>query len=801
MSLKNLLLFSILLIAAKSFGQQPDSLINLFGEKFPQESVYIHFDKQAYSAGETIWFKAYLKSGFLPSAISHNFFAELYDEHGRLLQQKIYPLYEATAAGNFDLPDSLAGSSVTIRGYTSWQLNFDTAFLFTKNIQLINSRPIDPVRQFKPAVTKLRFFPEGGNLVAGLESVLAFNAVDENENPVNIAGDITDQDGKFISGFSASHDGMGQVNFQPQRAAIYFANWTDVSGKLNHTALPAVSTQGVVLHCMLTKNNLVYVLRRSDSVAAVVKKMHVLAHMNQQVVYKATINMEDDNITSGIIPITIVPTGILTITVLDDNWQSLAERIVFINNRDFSFDANINVTSIDMRKRAKNIIEIEVPDTLRTNLSLSVTDIDAAVNFAEADNIFSAFFLRNELRGKIINPAFYFSSDADSVKKFLDLVMLTHGWRRFEWNDILTRKGPVIKYQPENFLSIRADLTVPKHYRFQSNESVNLILEGADSSKYYLSLPVRNDASVYGDGFVFYDTVKIYYQFAKDRDLRNRAELRFAGPIKRKFKGIDIKPSAIISADFDTVQSTRIRFFAEEAERIKPLLSKKYKQLETITIRAKRNARVQQLDKNYTSGLFSGGDAYSYDLESENNNSFTYMNIFEYLQGKVAGLSINRNGSDYTASWRGDNTAFFVDEFPVDLKEVEFIPVTQIAYVKVFRPPFMGAAGAAGGAVAIYTKKGAGSDPRSAKGLEKGFIVGYNPPKEFYSPDYSKASVLDEVPDLRTTLYWTPYILTDAVNRKARIEFYNNDVSKKLKAVLEGMNEEGKMVHIEKIIE
>ncbi|MEZ5027340.1 MAG: hypothetical protein R2765_00985 [Ferruginibacter sp.] len=50
-------------------------------------------------------------------------------------------------------------------------------------------------------------------------------------------------------------------------------------------------------------------------------------------------------------------------------------------------------------------------------------------------------------------------------------------------------------------------------------------------------------------------------------------------------------------------------------------------------------------------------------------------------------------------------------------------------------------------------------------------------------------------------LLWKPYIITNKENNKTTISFYNNDISNRLKIVLEGMNEDGKLIHIEKIIE
>ncbi|HEY1200068.1 MAG TPA: hypothetical protein VGE79_03755, partial [Niastella sp.] len=126
------------------YAQQIDSMVNLYGERFPQEKIYVHFDKPAYNTGETMWFKSYLYAGILPSPISRNFYAELLDQNGKVLQQKIMPIYESSSAGHFDLPANLP-PTVVFRAYTTWMLNFDTAFLFTKTIRILNKTvPVAP---------------------------------------------------------------------------------------------------------------------------------------------------------------------------------------------------------------------------------------------------------------------------------------------------------------------------------------------------------------------------------------------------------------------------------------------------------------------------------------------------------------------------------------------------------------------------------------------------------------------------------------------------------------------------------
>jgi len=127
--------------------------------------------------------------------------------------------------------------------------------------------------------------------------------------------------------------------------------------------------------------------------------------------------------------------------------------------------------------------------------------------------------------------------------------------------------------------------------------------------------------------------------------------------------------------------------------------------------------------------------------------------------------------------------------------------MNDIAYIKVFRPPFFGGSGGSpGGAVVIYTRKGGDIKSTPGKGIAFKFLEGYAEHKEFYSPDYSKQTDLS-TPDVRTTIYWNPYLLTDAAKKKVSIEFYNNDLSKKLRLVLCGMNSEGKLTYIEKMID
>jgi hypothetical protein len=226
---------------------------------------------------------------------------------------------------------------------------------------------------------------------------------------------------------------------------------------------------------------------------------------------------------------------------------------------------------------------------------------------------------------------------------------------------------------------------------------------------------------------------------------------------------------------------------------------KKTQMLQEVVVKGKIRSEKDKLDDQYANGLFKGGDGYSFDPANDPFASSAYS-IFTYLQGKVPGLMINTSGGTPSLTWRGGAPGLYLDEMPTDAEQIQNIPMTDVAYIKVFRPPFMGSGGGNGG-IAIYTKRGGGASTANIKGLESSAILGYSELKEFSSPNYAVESPLDAVDDLRTTLYWKPYILLDKITKRATIQFYNNDITKKLRVTIEGVTETGKLTHTEEIIQ
>ena len=88
-------LFFPLLLSA----QKLDSMLNIYANNYPQEKIHLQLDKNLYRPGETVWFKAYIFTGADPSMLSRNFYAELSDPSGRILERKVYPVTEFEHGG------------------------------------------------------------------------------------------------------------------------------------------------------------------------------------------------------------------------------------------------------------------------------------------------------------------------------------------------------------------------------------------------------------------------------------------------------------------------------------------------------------------------------------------------------------------------------------------------------------------------------------------------------------------------------------------------------------------------------
>jgi hypothetical protein len=207
--------------------------------------------------------------------------------------------------------------------------------------------------------------------------------------------------------------------------------------------------------------------------------------------------------------------------------------------------------------------------------------------------------------------------------------------------------------------------------------------------------------------------------------------------------------------------------------------------------------------------LFSAGGGTGFALDVlHDEKAWTKPDIYQYLMTEMPNLIIGRYNiiEGRTITYNGRQALIYIDEHEMTANDLENLSLSNVAYIKLI-PHYVGSGPDGNGpgfkpALSVYTKKGDDMIDRRPTAKDFGFIkiAGYTPIKEFYLPDYEQNNTSSGT-DARTTLLWMPYILTDKTNNKIPVVFYNNDFTKKMRIVLEGVNDEGKMIRIEKIIE
>lgn len=798
---KKILSFFLLLFGYyySSSQQLYDSLLNESNSLYPQEKIYMQLDKSYYNPGETIWFKAYLMSGNMPSPISNTLYAELINEKGIVLQRKSMPILEAGAASHFDLKDAGNSTKVYIRAYTSWMLNFDSSFLYVKPVNTI--RPASGADKINgPASYSLFLFPEGGDLVENVESRVAFKTNNQDGKPFAINGIIVDGQGKTVTDFHSTHRGMGYFNISVREAENYKAIWKDPAGEQHETILPNAKRRGATISIHPTKGKLLYTIARPENAPDEFKEFTVLAQMNHQTVYAARINLVKKTSTSAPIPTDSLPDGIIQITLFNKLQQPVAERIAFINNNSYFFMTDLHMPVKNTNPRGKNVLQVDVGGRLKSNLSISVTDAELDIIEDSKENIFSQLLLTSDLKGYVYDPAYYFSADEDSIKQQLDLVMMTNGWRRFKWENLLASQWPLIKYPPDKYLSVQGNIFGLNPSQL-TGKSLTGILQASDKTgSTFLNIPVNKDGSFQLNGLYFFDTVKLFYQLNDDKNktLTSRASFSF---INSLVKSPPVSSNAFSNLFFSPAlpQSTLAKRIQQYELYVMQAKNQRIKLLENVTVKSKPVSAAEKLEKEYVTGLFNSGNARVFAVEDD-PFAQSSQTVLEYLRGKVAGLQISVDGmTGGSITRRGSVTDVFLNEMNTEIDVLQSTPMSDVALIKVFDPPFFGSfGGGAGGAVAVYTKKGR-SNNNNAKGLEATTLQGYSAIKEFYVPDYETDNTA--VADYRSTLYWNPFLLMDAGNRRIMIPFYNNDPGKKIRVVIEGINEEGKLTREEKYFE
>lgn len=432
------ILLGVCLMPFVAYSQQPiDSVVNSFREQYsswPSDLIYFQTSKDVYETGEDLWFKAYQLDAqtFGLSDKSKTLYLQMIGPTDSVVWQEKYPVENGIASGHIFVNDELPEGDYFIEGYTRY------SFYKNDTIGIIPTRKIKIVRNISHAVAteilpdsafRFEMFPEGGNLVSGISSQLAFKATDGRGNPVSVKGTIY-QDGEPLIEMQSIHDGMGSLVFTPFEDKNYRIELTN--GK--HYTLPPVYPEGMVLQLSRQdKTHLDFIVTQNSRLPY--QEIYLMGQMRGMVCCMARGTLRDSLEVS--IPLdNFLYQGIAEFTLFNGLMQPVAERLVYVHpERMLHITAELDKKSFSTRE--KGTLNIRVTDEagkpVRANIGISVYD-QAYMNPADPVNISNYCYLLSQVRGKIYNSSYYFDKKNTGRLEALDLLLLTQGWRRYVWD-------------------------------------------------------------------------------------------------------------------------------------------------------------------------------------------------------------------------------------------------------------------------------------------------------------------------------------------------------------------------------
>ncbi|RYG23451.1 MAG: hypothetical protein EOO01_44255, partial [Chitinophagaceae bacterium] len=283
-------LSALFLIAFFSFSslqsQTPESGLQNLKAKYELEKIFIHYDKESYVAGETIWFKAYLMAGFYPANYSTTIYVCLLNDSGTIVKQQFLPIIGSAAAGSIELSKDVAQGTYTIQAYTKRLRNFGSAYFYNKQVAVYNptltsTKPARPVN-----TPNVYFLPEGGDMVAGVSNTVAFKAVDEYGGPVTVEGEIKNNNGELFTKFESVHDGMGKFQLSPFAGETYYADVIINNSLKMKIDLPRAKLSGIVFQVSTVADKTNFFISRDKVANEQLQPAYLLAVMENEVVFK-----------------------------------------------------------------------------------------------------------------------------------------------------------------------------------------------------------------------------------------------------------------------------------------------------------------------------------------------------------------------------------------------------------------------------------------------------------------------------------------------------------------------------------
>ncbi len=749
----------------RSFNQHHQSLI--------QEKIFVHTDKSFYVAGEIVWFKLYIvnASTNAPLELSKVAYVEILDSANKhLLQAKIF-LTDAEGNGSFYLPVNLNSGNFKFRAYTNWMKNFSPDYFFEKNITIVNIQKRIELTALKN-VNKpdIQFFPEGGNMVNNILCKIAFKGTDQFGKSINFEGFVIDNNDTLLS-FKPQHAGMGFFSFTPLSNHSYKAFIQTDSGKKIITELPPIYNSGYVMNLSDSAGKILVTVQ-SGILSA--KEIYLFAH-TREIVKVAEHGILQNGKAIFLFDKEKLGDGISHITIFNDQKQPVCERLYF-KKPSKQLEVKINTDQQVYAIRKKINLSIGVADTKlksdSASLSMTIFRMDSLQSF-DAATISSYLLLTSDLKGYVEDPNYYFANDDRETNAALDNVMLTQGWRRFKWEDVLKNKKAYFDFVPEYNGSIITGKVINTN---TENPAANI--------ESYISVPgfeTEFNSSVSNkDGLVKFEMKKLYGSSEIILQTNTAKDSIYRFDVTDPFS--------------NTFSSTPLPAF-----NLNPLTENSLRQ-QSISMQVQNIYSGKKL-KQFIIPNFDTTSFYLHpDAKYLLDNYTRFTTLEEILREYVVLADVRKKGGnfhfelfDYSSNLKMKNDPLvLLDGVPVFNfnKFMEIDPMKLYKLEVLNRMYFLGTSIFEG--ILNWTSyKGdlAGFDPGPHTTIID--YEGLQTEREFYTPSYAtEGQQSSHIPDFRNVLLWSPNIKIAAGAMK-EVNFYASDVPGKYVVEVQGITKNG----------
>ncbi|MDW7693874.1 hypothetical protein R9C00_03875 [Flammeovirgaceae bacterium SG7u.111] len=737
-----------------------------------QEKMYVATDKETYLTGEKIWYKAFCvdASFHLPSALSKVAYVELVNKDGNPSIRQIVELENGKGDNAIEVPIQLPSGNYTLRAYTKWMRNSDPDFFFTKTLQIINPEAANYVNdsplETKQELASLAFFPEGGDLVEGLTSTVAFKAVLGSGKPSDVSGMVIANGLDTVANFS-SENGYGTFGFTPKAGNSYVVYAKSKNSEEFEFSFPKPLDKGLVLSVKKDGTDK-WKLALQANAAYENKPYYLIIQNKHQLVYNKSLFV-GENLNLSITEKELAE-GINQLTVFDASLKPVAERLLFKQPSTMALELEANKASFSTRKKVDITLSAKSAEGTPLSGEFALSVAKRVGNNFSNDDITSYLHLSSDLKGDA-GAAAKLLKDGASESEMMDMVMMTHGWRRFAWEDVLDGEIEKNAHVPEyNGWVMSGKITERETGEPAKNRMVFLAFAGKEAMVQLQR--TQEDGKFYFVVNGVYNEKDLVIQLMNDTTNQTKIEIDDFYDT-RKIDAIKT-PYALPSSEIKKLNTI---FLNEQIE-------------DAYFFNKEHDKETQYLNHHFYDEAHSVYDMSRYHLLPIMDEILREIAKGVYRKKTEGGLKFTIFDYD-----KND----FIDKLPLVLidgvpafrfTDVQDFNTKELGKLEVYRKSFFLNKYAFGGLLHVVSKKGDLGELELPESAKRVYINALEPQREFYSPSYNESNLDSRIPDFRNTLYWNPSVQTDEQGN-ATISFFTSDDTGNYSISVEGLSEEG----------